>query len=105
LPDLLRCRRVAPRLWGYLAADLDPVTEDEVEHHLDACGACCDALSRIETVCQLLRAYPPGTEMPETVHARLAPLLLDLERAGSAPVSLRPAIRVCVRQWDLRRSR
>ena len=101
MPDPLPCRRITPKLWGYLADDLDACSESEVEHHLYACARCRRALEQIETLIRVLRAYPPGTELPDTVHARLTPLLLELERgaAGTLPA------RACSGHWAAYRPR
>jgi hypothetical protein len=95
------CQQTAPRLWPYLADELDAASHDEVRRHLLDCAHCYYELARIEDLCRLLRDIP-GNEMPKHTGQRLENLLQSLEDgAGSiGPPSVRRP--TCTQGWTPR---
>ena len=72
---MIDCREAVSRMWGHLERSLEPVSEHELETHLETCLRCCGELEFTKELRSRVEAGQPTAAIPPAPKARIERLL------------------------------
>ena len=70
-PEMIPCEEAAARLFEYLDGELDEVSREEVEHHLEICARCYPRLVFERSFLEAVERVQRGEKAPAELRNRV----------------------------------